>query len=87
MTLDAVAAQFFENKVLAKDGQLAELGVKDGDEVAVVHRQAPTPPEVLFGDEADDASAKSQLPDRAQVDAITAEEAQVGVYPSSLANL
>lgn len=62
--------QFFENKQLPQDGPLAEAGIKDGDQIAVLHRcKVPDPP----GSSEPDVP----LPDRTTVDAITAEEAKV----------
>ena len=69
--------QFHNNHALGKEWQLAEAGIKDGDEVAVVWCKPRMPPKVPT-EESLPAESRSLLPDKATVDAITSAEAEVG---------
>lgn len=69
--------QFHNNHALGKEWQLAEAGIKDGDEVAVVWCKPRTPPKVP-AEESPPAESRSLLPDKATVDAVTSAEAEVG---------
>jgi hypothetical protein len=68
--------QFHNNHALGKEWQLAEAGIKDGDELAVVWYKKRAPPKVL-AEEQQTAESRDALPDKATVDAITAAEAEV----------
>lgn len=65
---------FFENKQLPPDGPLAEAGIKDGDQIAVLHRRNVQDPP-------GSSEPEVPLPDRTTVDAVTAEEAKARGNP------
>lgn len=75
--------QFHNNHALGKEWQLAEAGIKDGDEVAVVWCKPRTPPKVP-AEESLPAESRSALPDKATVDAVTSAEAEVGCVVACL---